>query len=170
MQIDLHLAIIGLENQYSVFMRVAVLHRFYCTMYVFQKVLFWEIKCVLLWRIKRAFFLYFQEGLLQLKYSKHCFQASGKMHVHALFYLTCTVTVCSVVSERKDLNILGLLPINGNLFRGGNACLIGANMALRHVNARDDILPSYKLNLIYEDTKVTHVFVFIHRHALRSSQ
>ena len=27
---DLHLAIIGLENQFSVFLRVAVLHRFYC--------------------------------------------------------------------------------------------------------------------------------------------
>ena len=27
---DLHLAIIGLENQFSGFLRVAVLHRFYC--------------------------------------------------------------------------------------------------------------------------------------------
>ena len=27
---DLHKAIIGLENQFSVFFRVAVLHRFYC--------------------------------------------------------------------------------------------------------------------------------------------
>ena len=27
---DLHKAIIGLENQFSVFLRVAVLHRFYC--------------------------------------------------------------------------------------------------------------------------------------------
>ena len=27
---DLHSAIIGLDNQFSVFMRVAVLHRFYC--------------------------------------------------------------------------------------------------------------------------------------------
>ena len=27
---DLHLAIIGLENQFLVFLRVAVLHRFYC--------------------------------------------------------------------------------------------------------------------------------------------
>ena len=28
---DLHLAIIGLENQFSVFLRVVVLHRFYCS-------------------------------------------------------------------------------------------------------------------------------------------
>ena len=27
---DLHLAIIGLENQFSVFLREVVLHRFYC--------------------------------------------------------------------------------------------------------------------------------------------
>ena len=29
---DLHLAIIILEIQFSVFLRVAVLHRFYCTL------------------------------------------------------------------------------------------------------------------------------------------
>ena len=28
---DFHLAIISLENQFLVFLRVAVLHRFYCT-------------------------------------------------------------------------------------------------------------------------------------------
>ena len=28
---DMHLAIIGLENQFAVFLRVAVLRRFYCT-------------------------------------------------------------------------------------------------------------------------------------------
>ena len=28
--LDLHLAITGLENQFPVFLRVAVLHRFYC--------------------------------------------------------------------------------------------------------------------------------------------
>ena len=32
---DLHLAIIGLENQFSVFLRVAILHRFFCIFIIF---------------------------------------------------------------------------------------------------------------------------------------
>ena len=35
---DLHLAKIGLENQFVVFLRVAVLHRFYCTLYWIHKI------------------------------------------------------------------------------------------------------------------------------------
>ena len=31
---DLNLAVFGLENQFSVFLRVAVLHRFYCTLHL----------------------------------------------------------------------------------------------------------------------------------------
>ena len=31
---DLHQAIIGLKKQFLVFFRVAVLHRFYCTLYL----------------------------------------------------------------------------------------------------------------------------------------
>ena len=32
LHLDLHLAIIGLENQFVVFLRATVLHRFYCKM------------------------------------------------------------------------------------------------------------------------------------------
>ena len=34
---DLHKAIIGHENQFSVFSRVAVLHRFYCSLTCFMQ-------------------------------------------------------------------------------------------------------------------------------------
>ena len=41
---DLHLVIIGLEYQYVVFLRVAFLHRFYCTLilYVCEKLRLWR--------------------------------------------------------------------------------------------------------------------------------
>ena len=68
-----------------------------------------------------------------------------------------TMTMGFIMAEKKDLNIMGLLPMTGNLFRGGKACLIGANMALRHVNSRDAILSDYKLNFIWEDTQVRAV-------------
>ena len=37
---DLHQEIIGLENQFSVFLRVATLHRLYCTVYFMTNLLF----------------------------------------------------------------------------------------------------------------------------------
>ena len=69
--------------------------------------------------------------------------------------LIWVVQVRFVFSEKKQLNLMGLLPMTGNLFRGGKACLLAANLALRHVNARDDVLDEFKLNLIWRDTKVT---------------
>ena len=68
--------------------------------------------------------------------------------------LIWAVNVRLVLSEKKQLYIMGLLPVTGKLYRGGKACLLGANLALRHVNAREDVLNAFKLNLIWEDTKV----------------
>ena len=64
------------------------------------------------------------------------------------------VKLSMVSAKKKDLNIMGFLPMTGKLFRGGTACLIGANMALRHINDRDDILIDFKLNHIWRDSKV----------------
>ena len=57
-------------------------------------------------------------------------------------------------AERKDLNIMGFLPMTGKLFRGGPACLLAANMALKQVNERDDILEGFQLNFEWRDSKV----------------
>ena len=49
---------------------------------------------------------------------------------------------------------MGLFPMTGKVFRGGKACLLGADLALRHVNDREDLLENYSLNLIWKDSKV----------------
>ncbi|XP_077868716.1 gamma-aminobutyric acid type B receptor subunit 1-like [Saccoglossus kowalevskii] len=47
---------------------------------------------------------------------------------------------------------MGLLPFNG-AWSGGDAQLVSMNMALEEVNTREDILPGYRLQLIYNDTE-----------------
>ena len=41
---DLHYAIIGLENHFSVFLRVAILHRFYCIKFSFKDFLIYKCR------------------------------------------------------------------------------------------------------------------------------
>ena len=57
-------------------------------------------------------------------------------------------------AEKKDLNIMGFLPMTGKMFRGGPACLLATNMAIDHVNKRDDILEEFLLKLVWRDSKV----------------
>ena len=64
-------------------------------------------------------------------------------------------------AARKDLYLMGLLPMTGDGWPGGGACLPALEMAIRHVNARDDILPDYKLNLIWKDTSVSNVIFLL---------
>ena len=59
------------------------------------------------------------------------------------------------VAEQKDLNIMGFLPMTGTMFRGGPACLLATNMAIDHVNEREDILEGFRLNLVWRDSKVS---------------
>ena len=63
--------------------------------------------------------------------------------------------VLTVKAELKDINVMGLFPMTGENWPGGGACLPAVEMALRQVNARDDILKGYRLNLIWGDTKVS---------------
>jgi hypothetical protein len=42
-------------------------------------------------------------------------------------------------SESKELRFLGLLPMSGG-WSGGRPCRQAINMAVKHVNAREDIL------------------------------
>ena len=54
----------------------------------------------------------------------------------------------------KYLNVMGLLPMTGEKWPGGGACLTAAEMAAGHVNERDDILKDYKLRLHLRDGAV----------------
>lgn len=72
------------------------------------------------------------------------------IHTSVLFSLL----ILSTRAEKIELNIMGLFSITGENWPGGGACLTAAEMALRHVNARDDLFPKFRLNLIWRDGKV----------------
>ena len=54
--------------------------------------------------------------------------------------------------------------MTGNVWPGGGACLTSAELALRHVNAREDILKDYKLDLTWRDSKVSTLIFFLGSH------
>ncbi|XP_072406250.1 LOW QUALITY PROTEIN: gamma-aminobutyric acid type B receptor subunit 1 [Chiloscyllium punctatum] len=56
------------------------------------------------------------------------------------------------VGSKQTLYIGALFPMSGG-WPGGQACLPAAQMALRDVNNRSDILRDYELQLIYHDSK-----------------
>lgn len=63
-------------------------------------------------------------------------------------------------SGYQDLYLAGLLPMTGK-WPGGTAMMTAAKMALVRINSREDVLPKYRLNLVYGDTEVRlHHFTF----------
>ena len=57
------------------------------------------------------------------------------------------------VDERIPLYVLGLFPMEGQ-WSGGWSLLTATQIGLEYVNAREDLLPGYTLNLIWNNTKV----------------
>ena len=70
-----------------------------------------------------------------------------------------TIVLLAFPSSHGDkvLNLMGFLPMTGDVLPCGGACLPALEMAVSHINARDDILPGYRLNLVWEDTKVSGI-------------
>ncbi|XP_046576507.1 gamma-aminobutyric acid type B receptor subunit 1-like [Haliotis rubra] len=62
------------------------------------------------------------------------------------------LSTLGVVTGVHDLYLLGLFPLEG-AWRGGAGQVVAVEMALAEVNAREDILPGYRLNLIWNNTK-----------------
>ena len=60
--------------------------------------------------------------------------------------------------EVKNLELLGFLPMTGKGWVGGAACLPAVNMALRHVNERQDILDGYNLTYSWVDSQVMTIW------------
>lgn len=57
-------------------------------------------------------------------------------------------------SDLKRLETLGFLPMTGKGWTGGQACLPGILMALRHVNERSGLLDGYNLTYTWVDSQV----------------
>ena len=59
----------------------------------------------------------------------------------------------------KNLNLLGFLPMSGQGWTGGGACLPAALMAVRHVNERPGLLDDYNVTYTWVDTQVRCILV-----------
>ncbi len=53
-----------------------------------------------------------------------------------------------------DLYLLGLYPMGGSTWPGGQGMLPASQMALDHINQDPSILPGYRLNIILGDSQV----------------
>ncbi len=53
-----------------------------------------------------------------------------------------------------QLNLLGLYPMTGSKWPGGQAMLPASQLAVTHINANASILDGYQLNIVAKDTQV----------------
>ena len=56
-------------------------------------------------------------------------------------------------NDIQDIYVLGMWPMEGP-WSGGQGLIPAALMALEHVNSDPTILPGYRLNMIWNDSKV----------------
>ncbi|CAH1790060.1 unnamed protein product [Owenia fusiformis] len=66
----------------------------------------------------------------------------------------CVIVVFGLLEVQSvtDLYLLGLFPMEGAWY-GGRSLLASVQMGLDHINGRSDILPGYRLNIMWNDTK-----------------
>lgn len=59
-----------------------------------------------------------------------------------------------LVTGSKELRVLGMLPMTGNVYPVGNQCRASKKMALEDVNAFPGLLDGYNLTYDYIDSMV----------------
>lgn len=64
------------------------------------------------------------------------------------------VAPCLCVTELKEIRILGLQAMTGDVYKGGPACLLGAQMALDDISHHPDVLNGFNLTYDYVDHEV----------------
>lgn len=69
-------------------------------------------------------------------------------------WILCVIWV--PVDCQKVLRLLGLQPLTGQGWTGGQPCLVATEMAVEDVNNSSYILPEYRLEYDYVDTMVIY--------------
>ncbi|XP_077997881.1 gamma-aminobutyric acid type B receptor subunit 2-like [Glandiceps talaboti] len=75
-------------------------------------------------------------------------------HFSTLYMIT--VLLCerwSLLEGKDDLHLLGLFPFDSKIWAGGQSYLPAAQLAMVHINERDDVLPGYQLKMLWGDSK-----------------
>lgn len=73
---------------------------------------------------------------------------------YSVILCSCSETGNVSSQNSKELRLLGLLPMTGDGWSGGTACLPATQMAIEDVNANENILKGYKLMYNWIDSKV----------------
>ena len=81
------------------------------------------------------------------------------------FVCLATVLPLRYVKADKPLYIGGIFPMTGG-WAGGKGCRPAVDMALHDVNIHPDILPGYTLNMVANDSMVSHPHTYPSAHGL----
>ena len=75
-------------------------------------------------------------------------------------YFTASLPLINAVST---LHIGGLFPMSGSsVFSAGESFLSASERAIEMVNTRNDVLPGYRLQLIWNDTQVfNYIYAYL---------
>lgn len=78
--------------------------------------------------------------------------------VNSQTMISCILLYCLVgqfvAGANKELKILGLQPMTGEVWPGGWSCLVPVQMAIESINNRTDILNGYTITYNYIDHEV----------------
>ena len=70
-----------------------------------------------------------------------------------LFFNALTFLFVLGQNSVQDIYVLGLFPMDG-IYGGGQAIKVASEITIKYVNRDPNILPGYRLKLVFDDTKV----------------
>jgi Spy/CpxP family protein refolding chaperone len=82
------------------------------------------------------------------------FAAAAAAFVAAAATTTAATTTSGEGIGVKDVYFAGFFPMRGNEKKIGDGIMPAIDLAIRHINESPDILPDYKLHMIWNDTEV----------------
>jgi hypothetical protein len=75
--------------------------------------------------------------------------------LQGLVLLMTLLNIVNTTEELKTLNAVAFLSQTGTIWPGGWACQAAMQMALDHIEDREDILDGYTINMTWTDTQVS---------------
>lgn len=68
----------------------------------------------------------------------------------------------ALAGQLRPIRLQGYIPMTGEGWSGGKACLVATLMAVRHVNERSGLLNGYSINYSWTDSKVMNqIYVYV---------
>lgn len=81
-----------------------------------------------------------------------------KRHVLVCAFMVLLQILSKVKAQKRELNLLQLMPMTGKGWTGGPACLPGSLMAVEDINKDEHILGDFNLTYRWLDSQVNELF------------